>query len=270
VSDYETRALPLSYAGAVISQRRSASKVCAGSAALLPCARCHRARTLDPVQLIANSPMASYRLRVLVVSAWASALACRTRPEPAQNLAGRTISSRSEGPAAKPCPSDTLGGVELSRHCVGPIPVDSSLGFVKTHFPTFTVDTEFLETTPVLVWHFHLGGDTAMASQQSDAIALSSPAFEWRVWGEHTLLPGRVPLPDTWGKFREIYPGDAFLTIGELGAQGEVCALGGPRLQLEYDYTRSESGRVTATSIPEYARIVQVIVYPSDAGAQCH
>jgi len=68
------------------------------------------------------------------------------------------------------------------------MPVDSSLSFLAAHFPDYQVDTQLLETTPVLVWYYKIRDVTAMVSQQSSSMELAAPALEWRTWGRGILL----------------------------------------------------------------------------------
>src|SRR2546421_396294 len=110
--------------------------------------------------------------------------ACRpaARKEPWRRAATNQSDSGIMG-AASSCSTDSAQGVRVTSHCFGPMPVDSSLSFLAAHFPHYQVDTQLLETTPVLVWYYKIREVTAMVSQQSPSMDLAAPAFEWRTWG---------------------------------------------------------------------------------------
>jgi hypothetical protein len=164
------------------------------------------------------------------------------------------------------CSSDTSQGVKVTPHCFGPMPADSSLAFLAAHFPQYQVDTQLLETTPVLVWYYKIRDATAMVSQQSSSMELAAPAFEWRIWGQGILLPGGVPLPKTWAELRSHFPGPAYVTGGELGSQVEICELNGLRIDLGL----GEDLSGPADSVPPNTPTGQVVIYPFRRDSQCH
>ena len=169
-------------------------------------------------------------------------------------------------PVPERCGTDTTQGVSVTPHCFGPMPVDSSLRFLAAHFPAYQVDTQLLETTPVLVWYYKIRDATAMLSQQSSSMELAAPAFEWRIWGQGILLPGEVPLPQTWAELRKHFSGPAYVTFGELGSQVEICELEGLRIDLGFGDDLSGP----LDSIPPNTTIGQVVIYPSRRDSNCH
>src|SRR6266571_878811 len=196
--------------------------------------------------------------------------ACRRAPqkEPSRQAATNSSDSGTMGaasshatrlPMPEACSADTAQGVRVTSHCFGPMPVDSSLSFLAAHFPDYQVDTQLLETTPVLVWYYKIRDVTAMVSQQSSSMELAAPALEWRTWGRGILLPGGVPLPNTWAELRKSFAGPAYVTFGELGSQVEICELNGLRIDLGFGDDLSGP----LDSIPPNTTIGQVVVYPS-------
>jgi len=179
---------------------------------------------------------------------------------------GRASSNAVRVAVSVPCPSDTGQGVTVTRQCFGPMPVDSSLGFLAARFPAYQVDTQLVETTPVLVWYYKVRGDTAMLSQQAGSMDLATPAYDWRIWGEGILLPGGVPLPKTWGELRRRFPGAAYVTGGELGSQVEICALNGVRIDLGF----GEDLTGLSDSVPPGTPIGHVVIYPTRRDSHCH
>jgi hypothetical protein len=165
-----------------------------------------------------------------------------------------------------PCPNDTGQAVTVTRHCFGPMPVDSTLGFLAAQFPGYQASTQNLEDTPVLVWFYTVRGVTAMLSQQVGSMNLSRPAYEWRISGEGILLPGGVPLPKNWGDLRARFPGPAHVTGGELGSQVEICELNGVRI----DLGRGEDLSGPADSVNPSTSIGQVVIYPTRRDSDCH
>jgi len=198
-------------------------------------------------------------VRFLLV-ATAVALGCRDHP---------SIPS-SHQPAARPVsPATSQGPVEVSQHHVGPIPLDSSLGYIAAHFPGYTAGTTYLEATPIPAWTFALGGVTATATQVEDSMDLTAPAETWLIAGTGILLPGRVPLPDTWGDFREHYRGDVELSIDELGVHFEACELPGLVFFVTVDYGGEDTDKWTADSLPGGAPVGQIGVYPRQKSTSC-
>src|SRR5262245_30251859 len=161
-----------------------------------------------------------------------------------------------------PCPADTTQDIEVTAQCVGPIPVDSPLTYALARLPRPRVDTSLLETTPVVVWYFEFGGVTAMVSQLDNAMDPKSRAFEWRVYGPGVVLSNRTRFPDNWGQLRSSFTGPADLSIGELGAEAQVCSLRGVWFKLEFDYDADAQDTMTAQSIPSNAIVREAAVYP--------
>src|SRR5437867_8087233 len=100
--------------------------------------------------------------------------ACRraAQKEPSRQAATNSSDSGTMGaasshatrlPMPEACSADTAQGVRVTSHCFGPMPVDSSLSFLAAHFPDYQVDTQLLETTPVLVWYYKIRDVTAMS-----------------------------------------------------------------------------------------------------------
>ncbi len=168
-------------------------------------------------------------------------------------------------PMPEPCSTDTTQGVRVTPHCFGPMPADSSLAFLAAHFPAYQVDTQLLETTPVLVWYYKIRDVTAMVSQQSSSMRLAAPALEWRIWGRGILLPGGVPLPQTWAELRGHFAGPAYVTFGELGSQVEICELNGLRIDLGV----GDDVSGPADSVPPSTTIGHVVIYPSRRDSNC-
>ena len=205
-----------------------------------------------------------------------TALVAACRPGDQREPSGQTTIQRPDTGASSlnaprvtvsiACSTDTAQGVTVTPHCFGPMPADSSLGFLATTFPSYQIDTAHLETTPVLVWYYNVRGATAMLSQQSSTMDLTAPAFEWRIQGQGILLPGGVPLPRTWADLRHHFSGAAYVTGGELGSQVEICELKGLRI----DLGMGEDLSGPPDSVPPNTIIGQVVIYPTRRDSDCH
>jgi hypothetical protein len=202
------------------------------------------------------------RLRVtpLLLVVLASIIGCRETPKPPPP-SDPEVHLRASKNAGHP--------VEVTRANVGPIPLDSPLGFIAAHFPPHQAFTDHLEETPVPAWSFTLAGVTAVAHQMADSIDPRAPAEDWLIEGPGILLSGGVALPQTWKQFRTRYRGEVELSIDELGAHIEACELPGLVFFLEFDYENHDSDAMTADSIPGYARIVQIGIYRGQESTPC-
>jgi hypothetical protein len=132
--------------------------------------------------------------------------------------------------------SDTAAQLVVSANRIGPIPLDSSMGYVARLVPTFTVDSGNLETTPIIGWDFNIRGFSVWASQQDASMNLRLPAYSWIIHGPGmVLLPGPVPLrlPTVWGHLRKVLRGRVEINSGEIGTRATFCAL--PRLAFPLD-----------------------------------
>ena len=188
----------------------------------------------------------------LLLLVLAPVLGCREtpKPPPASDLELQLRTSET-----------TLHAVAVTRANVGPIPLDSPLGFIAAHFSPHQAFTDHLEETPVPAWSFTLGGVTAIAHQMADSIDPRAPAEDWLVEGSGIQLSGGVALPQTWKEFRARYRGAVQLSIDELGAHIEACDVPGLVFFLDFDYQNYNFDTMAADSIPGYARIVQIGIY---------
>src|ERR1051325_597705 len=119
--------------------------------------------------------------------------------------------------------TDTATWLVISGDRIGRIPVDSNMGYVARLLPAFSVDSSYLEATPIIGWTFNVGGFSVWASQQYSQMNLELPAVAWIVRGFGTvLLPNRVPvrLPTLWRDLRNRISGRVEIESGELGARG--------------------------------------------------
>ena len=174
-----------------------------------------------------------------------------------------SISTRPRTVAAQPCSADTSDGVEISGRCIGPIPIDSSLGTIARMVSAYP-DSAKIENTPIAMWTFEVAGVTARATQFGKTIDPSQPADNWVVSGSGLLLPRGVRLPTTWSRLRLAFPGAANLSIGELGARASICALPRLQFQLLFRYGAEDQDTMTAESIPPDAMLGAVEVWPKD------
>jgi hypothetical protein len=180
----------------------------------------------------------------------------------------------SHGPAGRMdnCPSAQSAGRRISAHCVGPIAWDSTLGQIRSHFPTLIESSAYLEATPIVIWTFAFGRARVVASQQDDKMDPNSPADYWIVSGEGIVLPGGGILPKVWGDFRKAFPHGLSVSSGELGIEADSCQMPGLSFMLSLP-----DGHWPATlepdSIPSAARVDQVDFSradpPSDSLVSC-
>ncbi len=167
--------------------------------------------------------------------------------------------------------SDTAAQLVVSGSRIGPIPVDSSMGYIARLIPTFTVDSGYLETTPIIGWDFNIRGFSVWASQQDATINRSLPAYSWVIHGPGTvLLPGSVPLrlPTVWGHLRKVLPGRAEINSGEIGTRATFCAL--PRLAFPLDVEFNAADAASRTdSMPPSTPISAIEVWQHDDTVHC-
>jgi hypothetical protein len=124
--------------------------------------------------------------------------------------------------------SDTAAQLVVSGSRIGPIPVDSSMGYIARLLPSYTVDSGYLETTPIIGWDFTIRGFSVWASQQYSSIDRDFPAVSWIIRGPGVVvLPGpvRVHLPTVWGQLRKVLPGRVEISSGETGTLATFCGL---------------------------------------------
>jgi hypothetical protein len=89
------------------------------------------------------------------------------------------------------------------------------------------------------------------------------------VSGHSVPLPGRVPLPSTWGEPREHYHGPAKLKLGELGPIADICERPGLKVTLSVSCSTGDIDTMTAANIPATAAIRSVFTYPTDRTGSC-
>jgi hypothetical protein len=170
--------------------------------------------------------------------------------------------------STKTTPStDTATWLVISPDRIGPIPVDSSMGYVARLLPTFTADSSYLETTPIVGWDFNVGGFSVWASQQYSQMNLELPAVTWIVRGSGTvLLPSRVPirLPTLWRDLRNRVSGRVSIESGEIGTRARFCAL--PRLAFPLDVGLSDAATnsLYPDSIAPATPVSAIEVWPGD------
>jgi hypothetical protein len=139
------------------------------------------------------------------------------------------------------------------------------MGYIARLLPTFTVDSSYLDTTPIIGWDFVIRGFSVWATQQDDAMNLSHPAYSWIIRGRGTLrLPGPVflGLPTDWGHLRKALPGRVEINSGEIGTRATFCAL--PRLAFPLDVGFGSGESPPADSVPPAARIAAIEVWHDD------
>ena len=198
-------------------------------------------------------------------------LACRGSGKTDQGAGAQTATSGvvAVQPAAS-CPGYAAATrVRVSTDSIGPIPLDSGLGFVARLCPAYQSQEDYLETTKILDWVFEINGVRAAATQFGSSIDTSKRAEQWMVGGDGIILSGDVQLPHTWGELREHYRGEAKLELGDLGPLAQICELPGMRFSLSFSYREADSDTMTAASIPPTARIESILVYPSDRSTPC-
>ena len=165
------------------------------------------------------------------------------------------------------CSSDTALGVRISRHCIGPIPVDSPLAAIAARFPGYQAETTYLETSPIPGWRFSIGGVTATAAMMDRPTA---PAWSWMVSGNKALLDPGVPLPSTWGELTSHYTGRAIVNVDELGPHAQLCELPGLTFFLDFPYRPRDADTMPVGDVPSTARVLQVGIYPAEPDTVCH
>jgi hypothetical protein len=140
------------------------------------------------------------------------------------------------------------------------------MGYIARLLPTFTVDSAYLEATPIIGWEFVIRGFSVWASQQYDAMDLSRPAYSWLIRGRGTVrLPGPVllRLPTDWGHLRKALPGHAEINSGEIGTRATFCAQ--PRLAFPMDIGVGSGDTVSPDSISPSTPISALEVWHEDS-----
>jgi hypothetical protein len=212
--------------------------------------------------------------RPLIVSlALLASLQCRPSAK-SEVQTGRQVAATPQVAArsASSCPGFLATPVTVSADSIGPIPLDSPLSVAARLCPNFRPADDYLETTKILDWTFDINGVQASATQFGTDIDTSKRAEEWIVSGYPVLVPGKVPLPPTWGELRKHYDGPAKLRLGELGPIANICALPGLRFALSFPYTVDDRDTMTAVGIPVTATIERILIWrsdPSDTTTSC-
>ena len=122
----------------------------------------------------------------------------------------------------------------ITPDSIGPLALDSSLGFLRRRF--LARDTLFYGEPgypPYAAVSFPLHGLTAMATQFSKAIDPAKPADTWRVLGSGAL-PGGLRTPATYGELRSRIAGPVLIG-GGLRLSAEFCSLRGIGFDLGED-----------------------------------
>jgi len=199
------------------------------------------------------------------------ALACRSERSGTQDrsaTAGPPHVFRPLPESTDTTPStDTATWLVISRVRIGPIPVDSSMGYVARLQPHFTVDSSYLEATPIIGWDFNVRRFSVWASQQYSQMNLELPAATWIVRGFGTvLLPSRVPvrLPTRWRDLRNRVSGRVEIESGEIGTRARFCAL--PRLAFPLDVGLNDgsTNSLPPDSIAPATPVSAIEVWPGD------
>jgi hypothetical protein len=176
--------------------------------------------------------------------------------------------------ATNSCPSFASSEVAISLDSIGPIPLRSGLGVAGKVCPGFRRARGELESgNRVVDWTFNVNGVPVTAMQSlGTATDTLKPAETWTVQSttrSAILLPGKVPLPRTWGELRKHYNGPARLEISELGPMANICGLPGLTFSLSFSYGPADIGTMTADGIPATALIGSIIITPADTNTSC-
>jgi hypothetical protein len=144
------------------------------------------------------------------------------------------------------------------------------MGFIARFLPTHTVDSGYLETTPIIGWGWTIRGFSVWASQQAAEMDLDLPAYGWIIRGSGTVrLADSIPLrlPTSWRDLRNRVGGRAAIESGELGTRAYFCSL--PRLAFPLDPEfREGQESLPPDSIAPATRIERIEVwYDNYAGA---
>ena len=146
------------------------------------------------------------------------------------------------------------------------------MGYIAGLMPGYTIDSGYLETTPIIGWEFKIRGFSVWASQQDSKMNLDRPANSWIIRGYGTvILPGPTPLrlPARWGELRKRFSGRALISSGEIGTRATFCAL--PRLAfpLEPDIGQFIADSTPPDSVAPSTPIAAVEVWENEGTVPC-
>jgi hypothetical protein len=160
---------------------------------------------------------------------------------------------------------DSVRVPQVSGRCVGPISVDSTLGWLRTKFPNakqvpFSIEDPGRGGYAGLM--FHISGLEVLATQFRRTISWDRPASVWMITGSAAVLPSGVPITATWAQLRRVYPGRVFCLNPELGIRVEFCDTPGLILNLEIDPPDDSIVRETRKTedIPDTATISGILI----------
>jgi len=162
--------------------------------------------------------------------------------------------------------SDTAAQLVVSGSRIGPIPVDSSMGYIARLLP-YTVVSSYLETTPIIGWDFHIRGLSVWGTQQDATINPALPADSWIIQGRGTVrLPGPIllGLPTVWSRLRMVVPGRTEVASGEIGTRARFCTL--PRLAfpLEIGLDAADKAPSSPDSVSPSTPVTAIEVWHDD------
>ena len=190
-------------------------------------------------------------------------LGCRPDSRPADNVPahGSVVAAPiRDTTQARPIEPSAYVGVLVTESQVGTIPLDSSLGYLVSHFPDHTVDTtiEAEAPGPSVTFRFEGVSATAFVASLEDS---SRTALAWMIGGLGILLRDSVRMPDNWQEFRARFRGQATLSIDEMGAHVELCELPGLTFYLDFAYDAESMDTLSLASVPATAAIQQIGIH---------
>jgi hypothetical protein len=167
--------------------------------------------------------------------------------------------------------SDTAAQLVVSGSRIGPIPVDSSMGYIARLLPAYAVDSGYLETTRIIGWDFTIRGFSVWATQQHADMNPDHPAYSWVISGSGTVRLGDsvlLRLPTVWRDVRKRLSGRAEIESGELGTRATFCGL--PQVAFPLDVGSGEQGGgIPPDSVAPSTIISRIEVWREDATGRC-